>query len=123
VLALEGKFEEADRYADLARELSDDDDLEAQISWRTAKAKVLAHDGRHDEAVAMAEEAASLAAEGEDLEVKADALTELGRVYSLTGRHESSGPPLREALDLYEQKGDRTGVGLVRDLLESLAAA
>jgi len=30
---------------------------------------------------------------------------------------------LREALDLYEQKGDRTGVGLVRELLESLAAA
>ena len=123
VLALRGSLAEAERYAALAEELADEDDLWSQVAWRTARAKVLAGLGEEEAAVALADEAVALSVDGEDIELRADALTEQGRVRIAVGRRESSGPPLREALDLYEQKGDRTGVGLVRDLLESLAAA
>jgi class 3 adenylate cyclase/tetratricopeptide (TPR) repeat protein len=123
VLALRGSFDDAERYAALSQSLSDDEDLESQISWRTARAKVLAHRGEHGEAVALAQEAVRLASEGEDVEVKADSLMELGRVFSMIGRRESSGPPLREALGLYELKGDRSAIVLVNELLADLAAA
>jgi tetratricopeptide (TPR) repeat protein len=122
VLALRGSFEEAARYAEIARGLSDEDDQEAQISWRTGQAKVLANAGAADEAVALAEEAVRLASEGEDVGLKADALTELGRVLSMVDRPESSGPPLREALRLYELKGDRASASMVNRLLAELAA-
>ena len=65
----------------------------------------------------------TLASEGEDVEVKADSLMELGRVLAMIGRRESSGPPLREALGLYDLKGDRSAMVLVNELLADLAAA
>ena len=67
VLALRGTFADAERYAALAESLSDEEDLEAQIAWRTARAKVLAHTGAAEEAVALAQQAVDLASEGEDL--------------------------------------------------------
>jgi class 3 adenylate cyclase/tetratricopeptide (TPR) repeat protein len=123
VLALRGSFAEAERYAALAESLADDEDIEAQIAWRTARAKVLANTGMREEAIALAEQAVSLAAEGEDVQVRADALTELGRVFVAVGRRESSGPPLREALALYEAKGDRSSAALVSELLADPATA
>jgi tetratricopeptide (TPR) repeat protein len=123
VLALRGSFAEAERYAALAEGLADEEDIEAQVAWRTARAKVLANTGQPDEAVALAERAVALASEGEDVQVRGDALTELGRVLALVGRQESSGPPLREALALYEAKGDRSSAALVNELLADLATA
>jgi hypothetical protein len=76
-----------------------------------------------EEAVALAEQAVDLAAEGEDVQVRADALTELGRVFVAVDRRESSGPPLREALALYEAKGDRSSAALVSELLADPATA
>ena len=78
----------------------------SQISWRTARAKVLAHAGDSlDEAVALAEQAVDLADERRG---RRDARrrphgARAGATRSL-GRRESSGPPWREALELYELK-------------------
>ena len=123
VLAIRGSWEDAARYAEIAEGLSDEDDQEAQISWRTARAKVLAHAGATEEAVALAQQAVAMAGEGEDVGLKADALTELGRVLAMAGHRESSGPPLREALGLYELKGDRSGMALVEELIGELTTA
>ena len=106
VVALRGKYAEAERYAALAEQLADEEDLDTHVAWRTARAKVLAATGRAEEAVALAQEAVGLASDGEDLPLKASALTELGRVLVAVGRPESAGPPLREALSMYEGKGD-----------------
>jgi ATP/maltotriose-dependent transcriptional regulator MalT len=117
VLALRGAFAEAERYAALAAELADDDDLWSQVAWRTARAKVLAGLGDGDGALALADEAVALSIDGEDIELRADALTEQGRVRIAVGHRESSGPPLREALELYGAKGDRAAARLVMELL------
>ncbi len=118
VLALRGALDEADDYARLAEELADEDDLWSQVSWRTARAKVLAHRGGSlDDAIAMAQGAVDLATDSGDIEMRADALTELGRVYTIAGRRESAGPPWREALELYEVKADLAASRLVSELL------
>ncbi len=93
VLALRGALQEADDYAGLAEELADEDDLWSQVSWRTARAKVLAHGGSVEEAIAMAQTAVDLAADSGDIEMRADALTELGRVFAIAGRRNSQGLP------------------------------
>ena len=123
VLAVRGSWQDAEKYAVVAEGLSDEDDQEAQISWRTARAKVLAHAGAAEEAVALAQQAVALSGEGEDVGLKADALTELGRVLAMAGHRESSGPPLREALSLYELKGDRSAMVIVQELIGELTTA
>ena len=103
---LEGSLDEALRYSEIAEELADADDVLSQVPWRAARAKVLTARGRADDAVELARSAVTLAAATADLGLHAEALIELGTVLELVGRGDESGPPIREALSLFEQKGD-----------------
>jgi len=100
------KFDEANAFAQTAAELSDADDVWSQVAWRTVRAKLLSRDGQPDEAVTLARQAVALANGTSNIEQRADALVDLDEVLGLTGRQNEQGPPLREALSLYEQKGD-----------------
>jgi tetratricopeptide (TPR) repeat protein len=116
----QGKSEEAARYAAIARDLTDEDDVLSQVSWRTVEAKSLAAAGQSDAAVALAEEAVRTASRTTDIELHADALLDLGDVLRLVGRMEEQGPHLREALRLYQQKGDLVLAGVARDRLAAV---
>jgi hypothetical protein len=75
-----------------------------------------------DEAVTLATDAVELAAETVDLVLHADALADLGEVLIAAGRTNEAGPPLREALELYERKGATAAVTRVREVLEDPTA-
>lgn len=122
VLCARGAYDEADRFATLAAELADEDDVSSQVAWRMARAKVLADHGDAEAAEAMATEAAGLANDTEDLALRVDTLEDQAMVLAALGRHNDAAPPLREALALCEAKGDRAGVGQLRRRLEELAA-
>ncbi|MEP6638682.1 MAG: AAA family ATPase [Chloroflexota bacterium] len=111
------RFAEADEFAQIGEELSDPDDVDSQVLWRTIRAKLLARDGHVDEAIALAEGAVAWARETDDLDQQADALRDLAAVQALAGRQQGEGPPLREALRLYERKGDVVQAARVRDRL------
>jgi hypothetical protein len=53
----------------------------------------------------------------------AGALVDLADVLELEGRPNEAGPPLREALALYERKEDVVSAGRVRSRLRELAPA
>jgi class 3 adenylate cyclase/tetratricopeptide (TPR) repeat protein len=116
-----GELDRAAETAALARELADPDDLEAQVLWRTAEARVLALRDSGDEAVRLATEAVALASQTVDLMLHADALFDLAGVLRALGRDEAAGPPGREALLLYERKGAVAAVARARRLLEGAA--
>ena len=104
-------FAEAERYAALAESLSDEEDLESQVSWRTARAKVLANTGRPRGGRARWPSRPSPRQRGRGRTGqggRADGAR--AACSSMVGRRESSGPPLREALGLYEAKGDRSSL-------------
>ena len=111
------RYAEADQFAQVGEELADPDDVDSQVLWRTVRAKLLARDGRVDEAVALAEGAVMMAGETDDVDRQADAQRELAAVHALAGREQAEGPPLREALRLYERKGDVVQAARVRDRL------
>ena len=119
VLVTLGHLDEAAKFADLAEELSDPDDVDSQVFWRTARARLLARIGDVAEGKRLAVMAVEMARQTVDIALLAGALVDLAEVLSIDGRHDESGPPLREALTLYEQKGDVTSVGRIRKLLES----
>ena len=83
----------------------------------------MAASGRPDEAVALASQAVALAADTVDIELHADALVDLADVLQLAGRKHEEGPPLREALDLYDRKGDVVLAAAVRERLGATQSA
>jgi class 3 adenylate cyclase/predicted ATPase len=117
------KREDAIHYARIAAELADDDDVLSQVVWRTVEARSIAAAGGQDEAIALARRAVELAADTVDIELHADALVDLADVLQLAGRTHEQGPPLREALELYDRKGDVVLAGVVRERLRAAQSA
>ena len=122
VLVELGRFEDAAAAVETARDLADEDDALSQILWRTAHARLLAEADNPDEAVAQAESAVALAADGDDIDLLGDVKSALGEVLLRAGRRDMAEPPLREALALYERKEDVASASRVRLRLETLAS-
>jgi tetratricopeptide (TPR) repeat protein len=120
VLYLQGHFDECEDMTRLAEETGASDDIPTQVLWRHIRAKLIARGGRHDEAVALAEEAVALNEGTDSWDIRADALLDLGEVYELSGRPDDARRATREALDLYERKGIIPVIEQVRSRLAAL---
>lgn len=112
------RFEEAERFTRVAEEGGPLDDLATQVEWRGPRAKILARRGEHERALGLSDEAVALAAETDDLNLQGDALMDLAEVLSLCGRSDDALSRRREALELYERKGNLVSAGRVRAMFE-----
>jgi class 3 adenylate cyclase/tetratricopeptide (TPR) repeat protein len=119
----QGRYDEAERYAEVARKLGANSDIATQVLWRQALAKVLARRGENEEAVRLAEEAVTLMEGSDALSHHGDALVDLAEVLELVGKARGAVQPLQQALALYEQKGNIVSAAQVRACLVSLGDA
>jgi tetratricopeptide (TPR) repeat protein len=69
------------------------------------------------EAEALARRAVERAAQGDDLNAHADALVDLAEALELGTRRDAAAAALREALELYERKGNVVAAQRVRQLV------
>jgi tetratricopeptide (TPR) repeat protein len=122
VLVVQGKLEEGEAFSRQAEELADEDDVSSQVFWRCARARIYAATGRAEEGEALARQAVELARGTVDICLLGGALLDLADVLGQRGRQNEAEPPLREALQLFERKEDRTSVRRVRGLLGEPAA-
>jgi class 3 adenylate cyclase/tetratricopeptide (TPR) repeat protein len=122
VLCTLGHYDEAERFAQLSRDTSGPDDIASQVVWRGSQAKVLAHRGDGQQAEELAAEAITLASRTDALNLHADALVDLAVVQRTRGRRPEAAASLRQALELYEQKGNVVSAGTARDALSELEA-
>jgi hypothetical protein len=118
-LFLRGDLAGADEYSKIALELAEEDDIDAQVRSRLVQARLLAA-ANDDRGVSLAEEAVQLSAEMADLILRGDALADLAQVLAILRAPEMAEPPLREALLLFEQKGDAVSAERVRVLLDRM---
>jgi tetratricopeptide (TPR) repeat protein len=102
----QGGYEEAERLAATSEEGIAADSIEAQVRSRQTRSLLLAHRGELDRAIALAGEAVERAGETDALNMHGDALVTLAEVFLRSGRDEEAGEATREALELYEQKGN-----------------
>jgi hypothetical protein len=109
-------------YSRIAEAIGDPEDVDTQVPWRSARAKVLASRGASDEARMLAMDAVRLAANTKLIRMHAEALVDLAEVHEIIGDIESSGPPLREALRLFELKGDLVSSEAIRARLEPVTS-
>ena len=106
VLCRQGRFDEAFAFAQIAEEVSADDDVESQAMWRSAKALILARGGNHATAEVSARDAVELLRRTDGLEQIANALVVYADVLVDGGEGEAGQAALREAAALYARKGD-----------------
>ncbi len=123
VLYRQGRHDEAKRFVDRSEETAAPDDLAAQITWRTVRAKILATTGRLDEAEGDARRAVSLAGRTDWTNDHAAACVALGEVLHRRGRPQEAEAAIRKALHLYEAKNNVVAAEGVHVLLAELVPA
>jgi tetratricopeptide (TPR) repeat protein len=114
----QGRVEEA---GELCRSIDADavaDDMLTRAVWHGTHAKVLAHEGRGEEAEALAREAVALV-EGTDLlSHRGDAMLDLADVLTTCGRAADAERAIAAALALYERKGNAAAAARARQRRE-----
>jgi tetratricopeptide (TPR) repeat protein len=96
--------------------------VDAQIKWRSIRATVLAATGERDVAVRLSSEAVGLTIGRDQLDSTAEALADHAEVLRRVGRAQEAVDHARQALDLYQAKGNVVGAGRMRQFLEAGAA-
>jgi tetratricopeptide (TPR) repeat protein len=102
----QGRYDEAQGWIRVARESAGNDDLDAAFVTRYVEAKVLARLGAVDEAEVSARAALDVVARTDALNRHGDALLALAEILRLRWREDDANTRIREALHLYEQKGN-----------------
>jgi tetratricopeptide (TPR) repeat protein len=121
-LHAQGRSEEALAETLTSEEASSPDDVHAQISWRVARAKVLAQLGRGREAQEIGSAAVELAGATDSPVLAADALLALAEAHAAAGDVEEGREAASQAQQLYEAKGNVVAARWARVLSEELAA-
>ncbi len=114
VLCAQGRYEEALGVTEESRAGAGADDLHTQIQWRGPHAKALARAERIEEALQVAQEGVLLAQPTDFLNVQATALLDLGEVIALAGDKKRAAACVRQAIELFERKGNTVGAAASR---------
>ena len=123
ILCSFGNYDEAERLAEMGRELGDPEDVVTQAGWRQTKAIVCSARGQHAEAERLAREALALAESTDELESQAELLADLAEMLEAAGRRAEAVAAWRDALARYEQKQIIPLARRVRERLEALDPA
>jgi len=100
-----GHTEDARRFAAECRETSASDDVVNQFIWRSVEARLLAAEGRLDEAVGLIREAAEWAGRTDMLLEQAEIALEEAELYRMAGQIQDASSALRRAREAAERKG------------------
>jgi tetratricopeptide (TPR) repeat protein len=118
-LLAQGRADEAEGLLDATARWAIEDDREAHIFLNRGRSKLAALRGDAAEAERYARTAVERAAEGDDINQHADAVVDLADALELGERRNEAHAALREALELYECKGNVVSAERVRQRLAS----
>jgi tetratricopeptide (TPR) repeat protein len=122
-LLLQGKDDEADRFARFSEETASEDDLTSQFLWRQFRARLLSRTGDHDRAIETVRRAVELTDQTEEPESQGNARLDLAAVLSAAGRADEAAAAYEEALERFRSKGIGVLVSEVGRRLEALTWA
>jgi len=117
------RYDEAEELGNRARDLAAEDDILSQLGWRAIMAKVLAVRGSSEDAEHLAREAVEIADATGFLNDRAETWMRLGEVLRLAVRTDEAAEAFREALTLFERKGNRVRAEQTRHELADLSVS
>jgi ATP/maltotriose-dependent transcriptional regulator MalT len=113
----QGRFAEAGKHCRTAEQVAAAEDTMTQAVWRGVQAKVLAREGRCEEAEALAREAVALIEPTDLLSHRGDALLDLADVLRACASTEEADRATRDALAMYELKGNAAAAARAQSLM------
>ncbi|HJV29289.1 MAG TPA: AAA family ATPase [Gaiellaceae bacterium] len=116
----QGRIDEAEAYSAISEKLGASDDRVNEAAWRILRAKTLSARGEFDRAEALAREAVEIAAETDYFELAAGTWLDLAEILRAAGNAEAR-TAAREALVLYERKGNVVGARRARAVVDAVA--
>jgi tetratricopeptide (TPR) repeat protein len=116
----QGRYDEADDTLAEAAELAAEDDVLTQAYVRAGRAKLSARRGKPGEAEATAREGIALAATTEFVDLRGDALIAYAEVLRLAGRNDEAAAATRQAVAIWEAKGNVVHAERARALVAQL---
>jgi tetratricopeptide (TPR) repeat protein len=119
-LCAQGRHEEADAFIELSAAVGAPDDLLTQALWRSASAKVTARRDDLPTAERLAKEAVEILGSTDWLNARGDAASDLAEVLLLAGKREDAIVGVKQALELYERKGNVVMARRARTRLDGL---
>jgi tetratricopeptide (TPR) repeat protein len=115
------RYDEADQFCSASESAAAAEDVVSQVIWRGTRAKILARQGRVDEAEALVREAVRQVSQTDQLTDHSATLLDLAEVLRLAERPSAANAAVLEAIDLYTQKGNTVSAGHARSLLAMVA--
>ena len=106
VLRAQGRDDEAWDASKMAEDAATEDDVDAQVQWRSVRAPIMARRGDLVEAERLAREALQLASGAEVPLLLAEAHADLAEVLALAGRRDEAADEYECAAALWARKGD-----------------
>lgn len=116
-LYADGSYDEADKYASISERYASPSDSLNQSRWRRVRAKLLARGGETRQAEVLGREGLDLLMPTDFVNRQANALMDLAEVFRCMEQPTETDAALREALKLYEQKGNVVAADRARTLL------
>jgi hypothetical protein len=116
----QGQDDEAARWAARSEQHAPVHDPNAQVLWRSARAKLLARGGSHEHAEALACDAVARSERTDGIWGQADAYMDLAEVLAFARRPAERAVVVATALELYERKEHLVGAERARRLLADL---
>jgi DNA-binding SARP family transcriptional activator len=121
ILAQRGERESARRLLDEAKSTSTPDDILTEWLWRVAESRLMMQSDESEGAERLARDAIAILDETDTLNYQADCRVALADVLVAAGRADEAETALREALPLYERKGNAVASGRTRARLDGTA--
>ena len=109
-----GRPDEAWLLTETAEVTGGADDVPTQVIWRSVRAKLLAREGRAEEAERLARDAVALTEATDALSLRGAVLLDLADVLTSSGHGAESAAAAAQALDLFVRKGNSAAAGRAR---------
>jgi tetratricopeptide (TPR) repeat protein len=121
VLARQGKADAAIEFADAGAELGSPSDIATQATARQGKAEALAIRGDLEIAESLAREAVNLQSATDAIGESGEAYISLAVVLERAGKADKAANAIRQAIELFERKGNLASLANARARLQRLA--
>jgi DNA-binding SARP family transcriptional activator len=117
------RYDEAQRWTELARDSTGAEDLDAALAWQPVHAKILARQGATAEAEGLARDTLERVRRTDSLNRQAGCLLALAEVLNIAGSQAEGVASIKEAIRLFEAKGNLVSAERARALLPDPAFA
>jgi class 3 adenylate cyclase/tetratricopeptide (TPR) repeat protein len=121
VLLAQNRVTEAEYFTKISRRNAATKDVDAQVKWRRAQARISASRSRFAYAERLARQEVALADETDWLDLQAESRMDLAHVLQLAGRSRDAREAAEAALGRYRRKGNLVGVRVAQEFLDGLA--